>query len=282
MAGEAHAASSVQGSVSDSDRWRSSRRSAVPGERDAEISLDRLNLRAENITNSTELAPTLMAKLSADARLLSSGTFQLQAQGYPLAKVPTFNADLSSSDIDLSVLREIIQKAVDIDVRDGIAGLYVEAAAADGYISGYAKPVFDHLELEPPVHSGFFAHLKAWAAKAVTWLVTNKRKDRIATRLDFEGAVDDPDLDITDAVLRFIRNAFSTAERASLWSTASGSCARRKRPTRSSSATRASRAGASRLSLRWPRRRSADGAGMVRRGWPPRFLTIRPFPWPLF
>jgi hypothetical protein len=188
----------------------------VPGERGAEVSVDRLNLRAENITNSTELSPTLMTRLSADARLLSSGKFRLEAQGYPLAKVPTFNADLSSSDIDLSVLRNIILKAVDIDVRNGIAGLYVEAAAADGYISGYAKPVFDHLELEPPAHSGFFARLKVWAAKALTWLITNKRRDRIATRLDFEGAVDDPDFDITDAVLRFIRNAFSTAERASL------------------------------------------------------------------
>jgi hypothetical protein len=188
----------------------------VPGDRDAEISLDRLNLRAENITNSTELAPTLMARLSADARLLSSGTFKLQAQGYPLAKLPTFNADSSSTDIDLTVLQEIIRKAVDIDVRHGIAGLYVEAAAADGYIRGYAKPVFDHLELDRAMHSGFFSRLKAWAAKAIAWLITNKHKDRIATRLDFEGAVDDPDLDITDAVLRFIRNAFSTAERASL------------------------------------------------------------------
>jgi Virulence factor BrkB/Domain of Unknown Function (DUF748) len=188
----------------------------APGERGAEVSVDRLNLRAETITNSTELAPTLMARLSADARLLSSGTCQLQAQGYPLAKVPTFNADLSSSYIDLRVLRDIIQKVVDIDVHHGIAGLYVEAAAADGYITGYAKPVFDHLELEPRAHSGFFARLKGWGAKAVAWLVTNTRKDRIATRLDFDRAVDDPDLDIADAVLRFMRNAFSTAERASL------------------------------------------------------------------
>ncbi len=188
----------------------------APGERGAEVSVDRLNVRAENITNSTVLSPTLMATLSADARLLSSGRCQLQAQGYPLAKVPTFNADLSSSDIDLSVLRDLIQKAVNIDVRHGIAALYVEAAAAEGYIRGYAKPVFDHLELEPLAHSGFLARLKAWTAKTVVWLVTNKHKDRIATRLDFEGAVDDPDLDITDAVLRFIRNAFSTAERASL------------------------------------------------------------------
>ena len=188
----------------------------APGERDAELAVDRLNLRAENITNSTALAPTLMATLTADARLLSSGACQLQAQGYPLAKMPTFNADLSSSGIDLSFLRNIIQKAAEIDVRHGTAALYVEAAAADGYISGYAKPVFDHLELEPPVHSGSLARLKVWAARALTWLITNKRRDRIATRLDFEGAVDDPDFDITDAVIRFIHNAFSTAERASL------------------------------------------------------------------
>jgi len=188
----------------------------LPGEKGAEVSIDHLNLCAENITNSTDLAPTLMARLTTDARVLASGKFQLQAQGYPLAKVPTFNADLSSSDIDLTKLRNIIEKAVGIDVRGGVAGLYVEAAAADGYIRGYAKPVFDHLELEPPPHSGFVAHTKASVARALAWIFKSKRKDRIATRLGFEGSVEDPDLDIADAVLRFIRNAFSTAERASL------------------------------------------------------------------
>ena len=62
----------------------------------------------------------------------------------------------------------------------------------------------------------FWRTSKSGRAKALTWLITNKRRDRVATRLDFEGAVDDPDFDIIDAVLRFIRNAFSTAERASL------------------------------------------------------------------
>jgi hypothetical protein len=101
-------------------------------------------------------------------------------------------------------------------VRRGVLDFYLEAAAADGHIGGYAKPVFDHLELEPPRHSGFIAHIKAWAAEALAWLGKNKRRDRIATRLDFEGAFDDPDLDITDAILRFISNAFSAAQRASL------------------------------------------------------------------
>src|SRR5262249_54551794 len=141
---------------------------------------------------------------------------QLTGQGYPLANVPTFNADLSSSGIDLTAVRTVIEKVAGIDVRRGIVSLYLEAAAADGHIRGYAKPVFDHLELEPPKQSGLAARIKTWGAKALAWLGRNKRKDRIATRLDFEGAIDHPDFDITDSIVRFIRNAFSTAERAAV------------------------------------------------------------------
>ena len=53
----------------------------IPGETAPEVAVDRLNLRIQDITNSTELAPTLMATLSAEARVLSSGTLRLLAQG---------------------------------------------------------------------------------------------------------------------------------------------------------------------------------------------------------
>lgn len=188
----------------------------VPGETTAEIAIGRLNVRAENVTNSTNLAPTLMAKVFANARILRTGVFELQAQGYPFAEVPTFNADLSTSHIDLTELRSLIEKTAGIDVRRGMLGLYVEAAAADGRIRGYAKPVFDHFELEPPRDRGSVGRIRTWAAEGVAWLGRNKRKDRIATRLDFEGAIHDPALDLADTALRFIRNAFSTAERASI------------------------------------------------------------------
>ncbi len=188
----------------------------IPGESATELAIDRLNVRAENITNSTNIAPTLMARVSADARILETGSLQLQAQGYPFAEVPTFNADLSSNDIDLTELRGVIEKAAGIDVRCGTLGIYAEAAAAEGRIHGYAKPVFDHLQLEPPKNSGLVARMKTWGAEALVWIGRNKRKDRVATRLDFDGPVGKPDLDITDTVLRFIRNAFRTAEQASV------------------------------------------------------------------
>jgi membrane protein len=188
----------------------------IAGQDAADIRIDRLNLRLENVTNSLKLAPSLMAKASCNARIMANGNLELRAEGYPLAVAPTFNIDFQTGNIDLMEFRTIIEKSVEIGVRRGLVDLYVEAAAADGQIEGYAKPIFDHLELEPLQRSGFWGKMKAAAAKAAVKLGRNKRSDRISTRIDFEGSLKDPNLNIVDAVLRFIRNGFMTAESASL------------------------------------------------------------------
>ena len=188
----------------------------MSGQGGADIRIDHLNLYLDNVTNSTRLASSLMAKATCRARVMASGSLELRAEGYPLAQAPTFNADCQITNVDLTEVRTLIENRVEIDVRRGIVDLFAEAAAADGYIQGYAKPIFDHLEIEPPKNSSFTTRLKAWAAEAVVKLGKNKPKDRIATRLDFEGALDDPELNFTDAMLTFFRNSFVTAERALL------------------------------------------------------------------
>ena len=188
----------------------------IPGQNGADIRIDRLNLYLANVTNSTKLAPGMMAKAYCKARVMANANLELRAQAYPLARVPTFNLDFQISNIDLTEVRSIIEQNIEIDVRRGFVDLYVEAAAAEGQIQGYAKVIFDHLELAPLKYSSLAGKMKAWAAEAVAKLGKNKPKDRIATRIDFEGSVEDPHLDIIDTILRFIRNSFMTAERASL------------------------------------------------------------------
>jgi membrane protein len=188
----------------------------MSGQDGADIRIDNLNLYLDNLTNSTKLAPSLMAKALCKARVMGNGSLELRAEGYPLAQAPTFDVDLQITNVDLTEVRSLIQNRIEIDVRRGIADLFTEAAAADGYIQGYAKPIFDHLEIEAPKDSSFTTSIKAWAAEAVVKLGKNKPKDRIATRLDFEGSLDDPELNIIDAILTFFRNSFLTAERALL------------------------------------------------------------------
>ena len=73
--------------------------------------MDRLRMRVGNITQ--QRGPCLDAHdeyLPEGARVLTSGKLELRAQGYPLAKVPTFNADFTSSGIDLPNRKALLKK----------------------------------------------------------------------------------------------------------------------------------------------------------------------------
>jgi membrane protein len=188
----------------------------IAGEHDSHLRLERLNLLGENITNNLDLSPSLMSKISCRGRVMSQGTLALNGEGHLLAQSPTFNVDFKTENIDLRELRSVINHFLELQVRTGLMDLYVEAAAKQGQIHGYAKPVFDHLEIEPPAHSSFGARIKAWLAELIAKLGKNKKVDRIATRMSFDGPFKDPHLDIMGAATQFLRNAFSTALSASL------------------------------------------------------------------
>ena len=188
----------------------------IPGQDGQAINFGRLNLSLHNLTNRDDLAPTTMATAALSAQVLSNGNLTIHAQGYPLAEVPTFDVDLETANIDLTELRSLIEKHVEINVEKGIADLYVEAAAADGQIRGYIKPIFDHLKMAPAKPSSLTGKIKAWTAEAIAKVLRNKRKDRVATRIDFDGSLDDPEFDLVDAILGLIRNGFVRAERAAL------------------------------------------------------------------
>lgn len=182
----------------------------------AAILLHGLNLQIENLANSRKLAPTLLAKAAGSARLMTHGMMAFCAEGYPLARQPTFNIDAAITDVALTDFHDALEQLATIDVRRGLLNVSLEAAAAHGQIHGYVKPTFDHLQIEPPKPASLFAKLKAYAIKLVAKIGRNRRKDRVATRIDFDGAFDDPQVDVMQAIAKFIRNGFITAERASI------------------------------------------------------------------
>ncbi len=189
---------------------------AASGQTDATIQMHDLNVRIENLANSRKLTPTLLAQASGSARLMNSGDLVFRVEGYPLAESPTFNTDMTATNVDLTEFQRPLEELASIDIQRGILNLSLEAAAADGEIHGYVKPTFDHLKLEPPKPAGFIAKLKAYGLKLLARIGRNRRKDRIATRIDFDGELQSPQLDIGQAITKFVRNSFLTAEHASL------------------------------------------------------------------
>jgi hypothetical protein len=56
----------------------------------ADLRIDHLNLYLDNVTNSIKLAPSLMTKALCKGRVMSTGSLELRAEGYPLVEAPIF------------------------------------------------------------------------------------------------------------------------------------------------------------------------------------------------
>lgn len=187
--------------------------SGIPEMEGIELHVAHIDAAIENVTNEPHAVETALMHMACTARVLDSGYFAVHAEGYPLVYPPTFDMDMSVKQIDLSQFRPVVPKFVPIDLLQGFANLFVEAGAARGHLRGYAKPVVDNLKLATLKHRGMKARLKGLLLKIGARIVRNKGSDRIATRVDFDGPYDHPQLRIKSAIRRFLRNAFMVPER---------------------------------------------------------------------
>lgn len=204
--------------------------SAIPDMEGVELHVANLNASIENLTNNPRAVENALAQAVCTADVMDTGDLAVHLEGYPLVYPPVFDADLIVKQIDLVPLRSLLAKYVPVDILNGVADLFVEAGAAHGNLKGYAKPVLDHVRVEPLKDAGFGRKVKGGVLTAASWIGRNRTEDRIATRIDFHGAYYDPRWRITLAVERFFRNAFFRAERSLLekrvWLSHSGPSAR--------------------------------------------------------
>jgi hypothetical protein len=65
----------------------------------------------------------------------------------PLAKQPTFELKATIKQMRIKEANNFLRHYVKFDVQSGLFSFYIEAAAANGKITGYAKPIVKNLKL---------------------------------------------------------------------------------------------------------------------------------------
>ena len=187
----------------------------LPGQDGANVRARDINIQIKNVTNSKKLSGTMMAFVECHMRVMSRGYLTLQASGYPLAAPPVFNLDFKLEDLDLSELKPIVRHFTGLDLKQGILEAYAEAAAKEGHLQGYIKPVLDRLVVDR-AGPGMVNAAKGKLADGFVKLLQNKKEERIATRIDIDGPLDKPDIDAWGAVVGILKNAFLKAWTADL------------------------------------------------------------------
>ncbi len=176
---------------------------------DIDIYLDRINLVARNLTNSTKISDTLVATVSGEGRAMKSGRVELEMKIDPFAPHPTYDLALELKNLHLPELNNYLRHYLAVVARDGRFSLYAESSAKDGRFKGYVKPFVKDLDvLKVKRDKSLGETIKAFFVKIVAGVFENEPKEQLATKIEFSGSFENPKISLWDAVTEFLRNAF--------------------------------------------------------------------------
>jgi uncharacterized protein YhdP len=171
-----------------------------------------VHVLAENLSNAKHAKGSLPSTAVATA-LVYNGTANVNMKIDPLSRVPLFDLNAKLTNVDLTYLNNFLRAYGNFDVERGRFSLYSEAAAKDNRISGYTKPIIKDIKVVSWKEDKKKPLKLIWESLvgAVAWILTNHKKDQIATKATFEGRLDDPDISVLSIIGQLLRNAFIQA-----------------------------------------------------------------------
>jgi hypothetical protein len=183
-----------------------------------DVSLTETNIVGLNLINSYDSAGTILpASIKATANIYG-GTLSLAMKLDPLAGDPTFDMNAELKNTNLVKLNDFFKAYAKADVNRGTFGLYTEIAAKEGRFAGYVKPLIKDLKVlgEEDRKDNILKKLWEGIVGSTGELFENQRKDRLATKIPFEGSVENPRANVWYAIAQVLENAFVHAIQPSL------------------------------------------------------------------
>ncbi|MEY4938503.1 MAG: hypothetical protein RIQ93_238 [Verrucomicrobiota bacterium] len=153
------------------------------------------------------------ARIALTGETLGGGQVEVELMAEPLAPQPHFHASFKVDDVALPALNDSLKAIAKVDVGRGTFRMAGEMAGRDGGFQGYVKPFFEDLEFSniEDKEKGVFNRLWEHVVSGLAWLVKNKSRDQVATRVPFEGRFGDPKVGMLATVGNLFRHGFIQA-----------------------------------------------------------------------
>jgi hypothetical protein len=171
-----------------------------------------------NLTNSADLAGSLVAHAQFRARAMRSGRLHLDADVDPYQMSPTFKLAAELEDLQIKQLNDFLKAYANVDAEKGTLSVYTEVKAAKQHFHGYVKPIIRNLKIIrwKEETEGLGGKLWETLVAGVSEIFENHPKNQFATKVVMHGKVDKPKADVFETVVYVLRNAFIEALKSGL------------------------------------------------------------------
>jgi hypothetical protein len=153
------------------------------------------------------------AKITIEGDSLGAGKLELLLIAEPLADEPHFHLSLKLDKVNLPELNESLKAYAHVEVSRGTFRLVGEMAGRDGGFQGYVKPFFEDLDFKKieDKEKGIGSRIWERVVAAAAWVVKDKTRDQVATRIPFKGKFGDPKVGLFATIANLFRHGFIQA-----------------------------------------------------------------------
>lgn len=171
-------------------------------------------LRATGLQNrAQEGAEEFPAEITINGDTLGGGKLRLFVAAEPLAAQPHFHLSAKVEEVNLPDLNESLKAYANVDVGRGKFEMAAEMAGKDGGFQGYVKPFFEDLDFNNLEDKKKNMFTRVWenVIGGLAWLVKNKPRDQVGTRIPFQGRFGDPKVGLWPTIANLFRHGFIRA-----------------------------------------------------------------------
>lgn len=160
-----------------------------------------------------EVGEEMPARVFVEGDTLGAGKLRVMLAADPLAEQPHFHLSMKLDRLNLPALNESMKAYANVDVGKGTFRLAGEMAGKDGGFQGYVKPFFEDLDFRnlEDKHRSLGSRLWERVVAGMAWLVKNKSRDQVGTRIPFQGRFGDPQIGLWRTVANVFRHGFIRA-----------------------------------------------------------------------
>jgi hypothetical protein len=189
---------------------------AFESEKPVDVYLSEVQATIDNLTNIRDETKPLVSTVQAVGLMMDHAKFEYKMTLDPFSYRPTFHMAARVLGLDVTKLNDLARAYGKFDFERGWFDLVVESEAAEGQLTGYAKPLFRNLKIfslredlkDENVLQSFWQALVG----GVTTLLKNQSRDQFGTVIPFSGDLSGATTtDILATIGNILRNAFVRA-----------------------------------------------------------------------
>jgi len=176
-----------------------------------DLNLSQIQLDATNLKNVLSKEKKLPSNINATAISIGNGNFKLDGQMNLVKQIPDVDVSFSLENAEATALNNFTKHYAGIDFTKGNFNVYSEIAIADGYLTGYMKPLLKNSELVDAKQDSFLNSLWEGFVGFFKFILKNKGNNTLATKIPIEGNLNKVESKLWPTIGNLVKNGWVKA-----------------------------------------------------------------------